>query len=105
MAKLFGTNKNLYQYKIDVEVPFDYNLQIAPPYKGTGHASDLFYLFDRPVSHNFDRYLIVKQNFCLHWLDSNFIPKNSKKFEYRNFDKAIRIYIKNEPETRKNEVS
>ena len=56
MKKLFGTNKNLYQYKIDVEIPFDYNLQIAPPYKGTGHAADLFYLFDRPISHNFDRY-------------------------------------------------
>ena len=38
------------------------------------------------------------------WLDSNFIPKNSKKFEYRNFDKAIRFYIENEPKTRKIEV-
>ena len=56
MAKLFGTKKNLYQYKIDAEMPFDYNLQMVPPYKGTGHASDLFYLFDRPISHNFERY-------------------------------------------------
>ena len=40
----------------------------------------------------------------MHWLDSNFIPKNSKKFEYRNFDKAIRIYTENESETQKNEV-
>ena len=56
MAKLFGTENNVYQYKIDVEVPFDYNLKITPPYKGTGHTSDLFYLFDRPISHNFERY-------------------------------------------------
>ena len=38
------------------------------------------------------------------WLDSNFIPRNSKKFEYSNFDSIIRIYIKNESETMKHEV-
>ena len=30
--------------------------------------------------------------------DSNFIPKESKKFEFWNLNKAIRIYIENEPE-------
>ena len=38
------------------------------------------------------------------WSDSNFIPIKSKKFEFWNFDKTIRIYIENEPETRKHEV-
>ena len=37
-------------------------------------------------------------------MDSNFIPRNSKKFEYSNFDSTIRIYIENKPETRKYEV-
>ena len=47
----------------------------------------------------------LKKHFMAQWLDSNFIPRNSKKFEYRNFDQeAIRIYIENESETRKNEV-
>ena len=40
----------------------------------------------------------------LDWSDSNFIPIESKKFEFWNFDKTIRIYIENEPETRKHEV-
>ena len=31
-----------------------------------------------------------------HWLDSNSIPMNSKKFEFRNFDYIIRFAIKNE---------
>ena len=30
------------------------------------------------------------------WLDSNFIPMDSKKFEFRNFDYIIRFTIKNE---------
>ena len=47
--------------------------------------------------------LFFKKSYFRHWFDSNFIPRNSKKFEYRNFDKAIRIYIENESETRKNE--
>ena len=64
MAKLFGTENNVYQYKIDVEVPFDYNLQIVPSFKGTGHASDLFYLFDRPISHNFERYFAHADIVC-----------------------------------------
>ena len=33
------------------------------------------------------------------WLDSNFIPMDSKKFEFKDFNKAMRIYIKNESET------
>ena len=40
----------------------------------------------------------------MHWLDSNFFPRNSTKFEYSNFDCTIRIYIENDPETRKHEV-
>ena len=37
-------------------------------------------------------YLVV----YIHWLDSNFIPMDSKKFEFRNFDYIIRFAIKNE---------
>ena len=39
-----------------------------------------------------------------HWFDSNFIPRNSKKFEYSYFDWAIRFLIKNESENRKHKV-
>ena len=38
------------------------------------------------------------------WFDSNFTPRNSKKFEYWNFDSTIRIYIENEQETQKHEI-
>ena len=37
-------------------------------------------------------YLVV----YIHWLDSNFIPMDSKKFEFRNFDYIIRFAMKNE---------
>ena len=37
----------------------------------------------------------------IHWLDSNFIPMDSKKFEFRNFDYTIRFAIKNESEIEK----
>jgi hypothetical protein len=36
-----------------------------------------------------------------HWLDSNFIPLDSQKFEFRNFDYIIRFEIKNESEIEK----
>ena len=36
-----------------------------------------------------------------HWLESNFIPMDSKKFGFRNFDYIIRYAIKNEPEIEK----
>ena len=32
----------------------------------------------------------------IHWLDSNFIPMDSKKFEFRHFIYIIRFAIKNE---------
>ena len=32
----------------------------------------------------------------IHWSDSNFIPMDSKKFEFRNFDYIIRFAMKNE---------
>ena len=32
----------------------------------------------------------------LYWSDSNFIPMDSKKFEFRNFDYIIRFAMKNE---------
>ena len=35
------------------------------------------------------------------WLDSNFIPMDSKKFEFWNFDYIIRFAIKNESEIEK----
>ena len=35
------------------------------------------------------------------WLDSNFIPMDSKKFEFRNSDYIIRFAIKNESEIEK----
>ena len=38
------------------------------------------------------------------WSDSNFIPRISKKFEFRNLDFTIRFYMKNESRNRKNEV-
>ena len=31
------------------------------------------------------------------WLDSNFIPMDSKKFEFWNFDYTIRFVIENKP--------
>ena len=34
--------------------------------------------------------------FYTQWLDSNFIPMDSKKFEFRNFDYIIRFAMKNE---------
>ena len=34
--------------------------------------------------------------FSQHWSDSNFIPMDSKKFEFRNFDYIIRFAMKNE---------
>ena len=36
-----------------------------------------------------------------HWLDSKFIPMDSKKFEFWNFDYIIRFTIKNESEIEK----
>jgi len=36
-----------------------------------------------------------------HWLDSNFIPMDSKKLGFRNFDYIIRFATKNEPEIEK----
>ena len=39
-----------------------------------------------------------------HWSDSNFIPRISKKFEFRNLDFTIRFYMKKESRNRKNEV-
>ena len=35
------------------------------------------------------------------WLDSNFIPTDSKKFLFRNFDYIMRFAMKNEPEIEK----
>ena len=35
------------------------------------------------------------------WLVSNFIPMDSKKFEFRNFDYTIRFAIKNESKIEK----
>ena len=35
------------------------------------------------------------------WLDSNFIPMDSKKLRFRNFDYIIRFATKNEPEIEK----
>ena len=55
MAKLFRSKNNLFHYKINVQIPFDNQLQSVPSYEGAGYASDLFYLFDRPISHNFER--------------------------------------------------
>ena len=40
-----------------------------------------------------------------HWLVSNFIPTDSKKFESKNFNKTIRFSIKNKLEIKKNEVT
>ena len=57
MATLLREKNNLFQYKINVKIPFDYQSQSVPTYEGAGHASDLFYLFDRPISHNYDRYI------------------------------------------------
>ena len=37
----------------------------------------------------------------MHWLDSNFIPMDSKKFGFQNFDYIIRFAIKNESEIEK----
>ena len=39
------------------------------------------------------------------WLDSNFIPMDSKKFEFRYFDSIIRFAMKNESEIEKIEVT
>ena len=36
-----------------------------------------------------------------HWLVSNFIPMDSTKFEFRDFDSIIRFVIKNESEIEK----
>ena len=57
MAKLFRSKDNLFQYKINVNIPFDYQTHSVPSYNGAGHASDLFYLFDRPISHNYQRFV------------------------------------------------
>ena len=35
------------------------------------------------------------------WSDSNFIPVESKIFEFRSFNRVIKIYIENEPESLK----
>ena len=49
----------------------------------------------------FDRsYFDFKLDHSL-WLVSNFIPMDSKKFEFRNFDWIIRFAIKNESEIEK----
>ena len=44
---------------------------------------------------------VFKFRLCMHWLDSNFIPMDSKKFEFWNFDYIIRFAIKNESEIEK----
>ena len=36
-----------------------------------------------------------------HWLVSNFIPTDSKKFEFQNFNSTIRFCIKNKLEFKK----
>jgi len=40
--------------------------------------------------------ILTHAHFDIEWLDSNFIPMDSKKFEFRNFDYIIRFAIKNE---------
>ena len=42
----------------------------------------------------------VKAKEDIVWLDSNFIPMDSKKFEYKALIWAMKIYIKNESETK-----
>ena len=39
---------------------------------------------------------ITKTDQRIQWSDSNFIPMDSKKFEFRNFDYIIRFAMKNE---------
>ena len=47
----------------------------------------------------------INQTFGLeygsHWLVSNFIPTDSKKFEFQNFSSTIRFSIKNKLEIKK----
>ena len=40
--------------------------------------------------------ILTHAHFDIEWLDSNFIPMDSKKFEFRNFDYIIRFAMKNE---------
>ena len=39
------------------------------------------------------------------FVNSNFIPMKSEKFEFQDLDTIIRLVVKNESENRKNEVT
>ena len=51
--------------------------------------------------HKTSTVMSVLEHHFEYWLDSNFIPLDSQKFEFRNFDYIIRFEIKNESEIEK----
>ena len=82
---------NSFEGFINAEIEFDY-------LTGSGKKIKVFWAqiyLDIPCQ---IKWLIVGR---IHWLVSNFIPMDSKKFRFRNFDFIIRFAIKNKSEIKK----